>query len=60
MILNLKVVFCYTVSNTAWNDNDAERLCKCAVSMGCDWITVHSMWVKLCYDLLLKYTIKKL
>ena len=48
-----------TVSNKAWNENDAERLCKCAVSQSCEWITVHSMWVQICHDLLLKYTLKQ-
>jgi hypothetical protein len=47
------------VTNKAWNDSDAERLCKCAVSMKCDWITVHSMWVRKCNELLLKYTVKQ-
>ena len=47
------------VTNKAWNDNAADRLCKCAISMKCDWITVHSMWVQSCHQLLLKYTLKK-
>ena len=47
------------VTNKAWNDNDADRLCKCAISMKCDWITVHSMWVETCQQLLLRYTVKK-
>eukprot|EP01083_Nonionella_stella_P076838 209547_1 len=42
--------------NKAWNDHDADILCKCAVSMRTEWITVHSMWVHKCHDLLLKYT----
>merc|ERR1711997_1030560 len=47
------------VTNNAWNDNDADRLCQCAINMKCDWITVHSMWVSKCSELLIKYTIKK-
>merc|ERR1740123_2974717 len=47
------------MTNKAFNDNDADRLCKCAIVLKCDWITVHSMWVPLCNELLLRYTIKK-
>eukprot|EP01083_Nonionella_stella_P092655 259422_1 len=47
------------VTNKTWNDNDADRLCKCAISMKCDWITVHSMWVKKCFGLLKQYTINQ-
>ena len=37
----------------------ADRLCKCAITMKWDWITVHSMWVNLCNQLLQKYAIQK-
>eukprot|EP01083_Nonionella_stella_P177228 622253_1 len=44
------------LTSKVWSDDDADILCKCAISMQCQQITVHSMWVRKCHQLLLKYS----
>eukprot|EP01084_Bolivina_argentea_P167509 290709_1 len=47
------------LTNKLWNDNDANILCKTAINMKCNWITIHSLWVPKCKELLHKHSVLK-
>merc|ERR550525_1616252 len=44
------------ITNKMFNERDADRLCKSAVSSKEEFVTVHSMWVSTVDELLLKHT----